>query len=106
MTIPKALYHIYISIAADFKTDYLGTGKVGEEDAYKLKVTKPSGNISIEYYSIKSSLLLREESTFKQKDMEVSELVDYGDYKKVGNVLFPFTINRTVGRTRYKYEGN
>ncbi|MBK7882907.1 MAG: insulinase family protein [Chitinophagaceae bacterium] len=88
--------HLYFN-SADFKTDYLGTGKVGEEDAYKLKVTKPSGNISIEYYSIKTGLLLREENTVKQKDMEVSEIVDYSDYKKVGNVLFPFTINRTVG---------
>ena len=88
--------HLYFN-TADFKTDYLGTGKAGNEDAYKLKVTKPTGSVSIQYYSMKSGLLLKEENTVKQKDTEVSEIVEYSDYKKVGNVSFPFTINRTVG---------
>jgi hypothetical protein len=88
--------HLYFN-TGDFKTDYLGTGKAGGEDAYKLKVTKPSGSVSIEYYSIKSGLLLREESTIKQKDTEVDEIIEYSHYKKVGNVLFPFSVNRTVG---------
>jgi hypothetical protein len=88
--------HLYFN-TGDFKTDYLGTGKVGTEDAYKLKVVKPSGNLSIEYYSIKSGLLLKEENTIKRKDKDVEEILEYSDYKKVGNVLFPFTINRIIG---------
>ena len=84
-------------ISADFKTSYLGTGKVGTEDAYKLKVIKPSGKTSVEYYSMKTSLLLREESSTTTPQGEVSVTTDYSNYKKVGNVLFPFTITQVAG---------
>src|SRR6476620_7143487 len=81
--IPQLYY-----IGADFKTTYLGTGKAGGEDAYKLKVTKPSGKVAIEYYSMKTGLLLREETTeTSPKGEEMSTSVDYSNYKKVGNVL-------------------
>jgi hypothetical protein len=84
-------------IGADFTASYLGTGKVGTEDAYKLKITKPSGKTSVEYYSMKTSLLLREESNATTPKGEVSVTTDYSNYKKVGNVLFPFTITQVVG---------
>lgn len=79
---------------ADFKTDYLGTGKAGSEDCYKIKVTKPSGKVSVEFYSIKSGLLLREESTGDEGE---ASTVEFNDYKKVGNLLFPFEIVQTSG---------
>jgi predicted Zn-dependent peptidase len=84
-------------ISADFSTSYLGTGKVGTEDAYKLKVTKPSGKTSVEYYSMKTSLLLREESSTTTPQGEVSITTDYSNYKKVGNLMFPFTITQVAG---------
>jgi hypothetical protein len=84
-------------IGADFSTSYLGTGKVGSEDAYKLKVTKPSGKTSVEYYSIKTSLLLREESSATTPQGEMTITTDYSNYKKVGNILFPFTITQIIG---------
>jgi len=91
--IPQLYY-----IGADFKTSYLGTGKAANEDAYKLKVTKPSGKTSIEYYSIKTGLLLREESSITTpKGDETAVITDYSNYKKVGNILFPYTITQLVG---------
>jgi hypothetical protein len=90
--IPQLFY-----IGADFTASYLGTGKVGTEDAYKLKITKPSGKTSVEYYSMKTSLLLREESTATTPAGEVSVTTDFSNYKKVGNVLFPFTITQVAG---------
>lgn len=82
---------------ASYKTEYMGTAKVGNEDAYKLKVVKPSGQLSIEYYSTKTDLLIREEATEENNGQEISTAVDYADYKKVGNILFPYTVNRTIG---------
>ena len=91
--IPQLYY-----IGADYKTSYLGTGKVGDEDAYKLKVTKPSGKVDIEYYSMKNGLLLRKETTAPSPTgEEMSVSVDFSNYKKVGNILFPFTITQTAG---------
>lgn len=84
-------------ISNDYKTLYLGTGKVGSEDAYKLKVTKPSGKVTVEYYSTKTGLLLREESTLSMGGNDMTQTIDYGNYQKVGNVLLPFTITQSVG---------
>ncbi len=90
--IPQLFY-----IGADFTASYLGTGKVGNENAYKLKITKPSGKTSVEYYSMKTSLLLREETSTTTAQGEVTITTDYSNYKKVGNVLFPFTITQLSG---------
>lgn len=90
--IPQLYYN-----GADYKTEYMGTAKVGAEDAYKLKVIKPSGKLSVEYYSTKTDLLIREETTEKDENGETNMSVDYADYKKVGTVFFPYSIIRTIG---------
>lgn len=94
--IPQLFY-----IGSDYKTSYLGTGKAGNEDAYKLKVTKPSGKIAIEYYSMKTGLLLREETTMDQAGTEIPISIDYSDYKKAGNLIFPHTITQAVGEQEF-----
>ena len=80
----------------DYKTDYLGAGKAGDEETYRLKVVMPSGRLSVQEYSTKTGLLLREETTSKQGGTENPVTVEYKNYKKVGNVLFPFEITRSV----------
>ncbi len=77
--------------------EYVGKGKVGSEDTYRLKVIFPSGRTSVQHYSVKTGLLLQEETTSKQGDEEVPMTVDYKDYKKVGNILIPHTVTRNVG---------
>ncbi len=94
--IPQLYY-----ISSDYKTSYLGTGKVGTEDSYKLKITKPSGKVSVEYYSTKTGLLLREEKTTDAEGTEMTITVDYSNYKKVGNVLLPFIITQSVGEQEF-----
>ncbi len=92
--IPQLLYN-----NAEYKTEYLGNDKVGEEDVYKLKVTKPSGKTIVEYYSTKTGFLIREEFTKKQKGKEIDVNVtsDRSNYQQVGGVWLPFTIIQTVG---------
>ncbi len=95
--IPQLYY-----ISADHKTDYLGLGKVGSEDAYKLKVVKPSGKTSVEYYSTKTGLLLREESTEKIGEQEMTVSVDFADYRKVGTIMLPFSMTQTAGEQEFQ----
>ena len=89
--IPQLYY-----ITNDYKTSYLGIEKVNDESAYKIKVTKPSGKVSSEYYSTKTGLLLREESTETEGGQEVSITLDYTDYRKVGTLMFPFGFTQSV----------
>ena len=80
-----------------YKTDYLGTGKINEEETYRLKVTMPSGKLSVQEYSAKTGLLLKEETTSKMQDQEVNETIEYKNYIKVGNIMLPSEITRNVG---------
>jgi len=94
--IPQLYYN-----SKDFTTNYLGTGKVGEEEAYKIKITKPSGKVSIEYYSAKTGLLLKEESVSTEGGADVPAITEFADYQKVNDILFPFTITQTLGEQEF-----
>ncbi|RBQ10354.1 insulinase family protein [Pedobacter miscanthi] len=78
------------------KIESAGTAKVGTADAFKLNITSPSGKKKTEYYDAKSGLLLKEESTSKKGTVEMSQSTEYSNYKKVGEVLFPFTLTQSV----------
>ncbi len=78
------------------KLESAGTAKVGTADAYKLIVTSPSGKKKTEYYDVKSGLLLKDEKTVTKGKMEITQSTEYGDYKKVGDVLFPHTLNQNI----------
>ena len=93
----KALIPQLYYISQDYQVLYIGTDKVGNEEAYKLKVTAPSGKVSVEFYSTKTGLLIRDENTMEGPGGEVTITADYSNYKKAGNVLLPFTTVRSFG---------
>ncbi|MEO7769161.1 MAG: pitrilysin family protein [Ferruginibacter sp.] len=88
---------LYYITSPDYKTDYLGTGKIENEDTYRLKVVMPSGKTSIQEYAAKTGLLLKEETTSVQGDAEVPLTIEYKNYKKFGTLLFPTEVTRNVG---------
>jgi predicted Zn-dependent peptidase len=96
--IPQLYY-----LTPEFKLDYIGTAKVGTEEAYKLKVTKPSGKVQIEYYSTKTGLLLRDESTSVEDGQETNVVTDYNDYRKVGNIQYPHAFSQQIGEMEMKF---
>jgi zinc protease len=89
--IPQLFYN-----TADFKTEYLGKGKVNEEETYRLKVVMPSGRTSVQQYAIKTGLLLQEETTTKQGETEVPMTIEYKNYQKFGAILYPTQVTRNV----------
>jgi zinc protease len=74
----------------------VGNEKVGTADAYKLTVTSPSGHKATEYYDVTSGLLLKEEKSVKASGTDVQVTIEYGDYRKVGNVLLPYKLSQSV----------
>jgi zinc protease len=76
--------------------EYVGKGKVGDEETYRLKVTFASGKVAVQQYSIKTGLLLQMESNEKEGDQEITVITDYKEYKKVGNLLFPHAITQSA----------
>ena len=90
--IPQLYY-----IGADYKTEYIGSGKIGEETTYRLKVVMPSGRLSIQEYASKTGLLLKEETTSKEGDTDSPLTIEYKNYKKAGNILVPYEVTRNQG---------
>lgn len=93
----KAVVPQLYYIGADYKTEYIGSGVVGEETTYRLKVVMPSGRLSIQEYSTKTGLLIKEETSFKQNDADEPVTILYKNYKKTGNLLLPTEITRVGG---------
>ena len=83
--------------SANYKIEYLGAGKVDGEPTYRLKVVKPSGKTSVEQYSIKTGLLLQQESTTNAGGQEINQTTTFSDYRKTGTVLLPYKFVQSTG---------
>ena len=77
-----------------FETKYLGKEKVGNLYCHKVELTK-NVNKNYYYFDTKTYMLVKEE----KKD----EVLVYSDYKKVGNLLFPFRIESSSSKRDSDY---
>ncbi|MCO5945907.1 M16 family metallopeptidase [Mucilaginibacter flavidus] len=89
-----------------FKLAVKGIQKINGSDAYQLSVTDPTGKTSTEYYDVKSKLLVKNESTTVTNGTSVNATVDFADYRKVGNLMFPYkqTITQSAGGQDQTFE--
>ncbi len=71
---------------------YLGTEDVEGTPAHKLKVVRKNGDITYVYLDPDYFLEIREVSQRTEQGARVEVETDLGDYEKVNNVYFPFSI--------------
>ncbi len=71
---------------------YLGTEDVEGTAAHKLKVTRKNGDVTYVYLDPDYFLEIREISQRTEQGAMVETETDLGDYEKVNNVYFPFSI--------------
>ena len=69
--------------------ELISINSIDFKDAYKVKITEGK-KVSYRYYSVDSSLLLSEE---QQDDSNNITSQNYGDYRDVNGIKFPFNIN-------------
>ncbi|MGZ3872622.1 MAG: M16 family metallopeptidase, partial [Mucilaginibacter sp.] len=95
----------YLSNPA-FKLAVKGIQKVNGSDAYQVSVTDPTGKTSTEYYDVKSKLLVKNETSTVTNNVTVNATLDYSDYRKVGNVMFPYkqAITQSAGGQDQTFE--
>lgn len=79
-----------------YKLALQGTAKVNGKDAYKIEVTTPAGNKTTEYYDVNSGYLLKTESNTQVQGQDVAQTVELSDYKKVGDIMVPFSSSVSV----------
>jgi len=79
-----------------FKLVVKGVQKVAGSDAYQIDVTDPTGKTSTEYYDLTSKLLVKSENTSGSGDNSQVQTMELSDYRKVGNVSFPYKQALTI----------
>lgn len=65
------------------------TEEVEGEECYVVRLTRPSGNISYEYFSIASGLKLKGKTTADTPNGEIDVESIYSEYKEFGGILHP-----------------
>jgi hypothetical protein len=66
-----------------FEAEFIGKEKVGTIDCYKVELTK-NINKTVYFFDVQNYKLM--------KELKKDETLQYSDYKKVGNLFFPFRI--------------
>ncbi|MGC4129868.1 MAG: histidine kinase [Bergeyella sp.] len=77
-----------------FEAKYLGKEKVGDVYCHKVELTK-NVNKNYYYFDTKTYMLVKEEKR--------EEVLNYSDYKKVGNLFFPFRIESSSAKRDSDY---
>lgn len=75
------------------KVEYLGHDVVDGDDALRLKVTLKNGDILYYYLDPDTFLEIRVESQFFIRGSVRENTTDYGSYKPVAGVMFPYAIS-------------
>ncbi|MCY7420360.1 MAG: insulinase family protein [Chitinophagaceae bacterium] len=78
-------------LTGNYKLKVAGTEKIEGKDAYKVEVTLPGGKSQTEYYDTQSHFLVRLVKEVQANNMTIYNTITFGDYKKVGNIMFPHT---------------
>ncbi len=89
-----------------FKLVVKGIQKVNGSDAYQVLITDPTGKVSMHYYDLKSKFLVKAETTTTAGNVPVKQIVELSDYRKKGNILFPYkeTISVNSGAASQRFE--
>jgi outer membrane lipoprotein-sorting protein len=76
--------------AKGYTLDYLGTEDVEGTEAYKLRVTRPNGDLTYVYLDPDYFLEIRTVDRRIEHGVPKETVTDYGDYEKVAGVYLPF----------------
>lgn len=89
--------------SSNYQIELSGVEEVNGEQAYKVQVTPPNGNMLTEYYAVESRLKIKQVS--KQEGAGGEEVVTtntFSNYQRVNGILFPFeSINKVSTPTPF-----
>jgi len=88
---------IYNLDAYGVTTKLTGMDKVGGKDAYKVELDFPGGSKTTYYFDAQSGLKVKDSKTVKAPQGEFTQSTEYGDYREVEGVLYPFKYEQSVG---------
>jgi zinc protease len=92
----KGLFEQLFYKEAGYKIEVKGVEKINGADAYVLLVTSPAGKTKTEYYDVKSGFMVKSSEMTKEANMETEQAITYDNYKKVGDIYFPYKVVRAI----------
>jgi zinc protease len=82
----------------EYKLALIGIEKVDGKDAYAVKVTKPDGKSSTNYYDVATGLKVKSVTTVEAQGQSITSTMIYSDYKEVkGGLKYPYTMKQSAG---------
>lgn len=75
----------------------LGVANIEGKEAYKIEVTDKKGQKQTEYFDVNTSLKIRTERIQETPQGSATIATDYADYKEVGGIKYPHTVNMDMG---------
>lgn len=75
------------------KVELLGVEEIEGTEAYKLKITRPSGDESIAFIDSEYMLEIKQTSTTDRNGVEMTVHTSIGDYKEVGDLVLPHSMD-------------
>jgi hypothetical protein len=81
-----------------YKPTLTSIKNIDGKDAYELKITNPSGQSVTYYYDVSTGYKLR---TIEPNSQQGATVTDYGDYRDVNGIKFPFHINIDQGEIAF-----
>lgn len=73
-----------------------GVELLNGKDVYVLEVVK-NGSTTTEYYDVASGLKVKSSAVAETPQGTVQQVTEYGDYKEVDGILFPYSIKMATG---------
>ena len=74
------------------RVELVGKEELEGTDVFKIKITRPTGDVSYQYIDAGNYLLLKETSKQKFQDKEVESEKFLSNYKMIDGINFPFTV--------------
>ncbi|MBK5283908.1 MAG: hypothetical protein JJE25_00765 [Bacteroidia bacterium] len=74
------------------KVELVGKEEMEGTDVFKLKITKPSGDVAYQFIDASSYIVLKETKKQKFQDKETESETLFSNYKLVDGINFPFTV--------------
>lgn len=81
----------------EYQVELLAKEDVDGTEAYKIKLTRPSGNVRYYYLDSEHFLPFKVEGKTTFQGQEVDSVTILGDYKEVGDLIFPHSIESMQG---------
>ena len=86
------------------KLKYIGLKKVDDKNAYEIEMILPSGSKWIQYYDVKTGLKFKEVKFVITASGKTKQVTYFGKYKKVKDVLYPFSIKQKLGPQNLEFK--